>query len=256
MQENQDFDPEFPVPPVLDSPKSQEYQKLHQKYQAIKQIVMSNENSKNPSEVLQKLQAFFIGRQGKVESQSDQTQPEMFRSANVQSGNVSRRFIYQKPGTANNLNYTQELEKQNSMLKQRIIKVSQARENDTNQIQLEYNKMKVRVENLEKENKKLKSDFSKCYTQLKEMKQEKEEEEKMKWHREAVSDKNPYLMEEFRKKLDEKDKEIKRLSKNLKKFTILEKKLWVKEKAFEVERSEYLDRILYLSGRLGLTKLE
>jgi len=27
------------------------------------------------------------------------------------------------------------------------------------------------------------------------MKEEKEEEEKMKWHREAVSDKNPYLME-------------------------------------------------------------
>lgn len=43
----------------------------------------------------------------------------------------------------------------------------------------------------------------------------------MKWHREAVSDKNPYLMEEFRKKLDEKDKEIKRLSKNLKKVTYI-----------------------------------
>ena len=63
--------------------------------------------------------------------------------------------------------------------------------------------------------------------------------------------------------MDEKEKEIKRLSKSLKKvfaylnqFTILEKKLWVKEKAFEVERSEYLDRILYLSGRLGLTKVE
>ncbi|CAK88946.1 unnamed protein product (macronuclear) [Paramecium tetraurelia] len=251
MQDNQDFDPDIPAPPILDSPKSQEYQKLQQKYQAIKQIVMSSENSKNPSEVLQKLQAFFNGRLGKVESQSEQTQPEMIKSANV-----SRRFIFQKPGTANNLNYTQDLEKQNSILKQRILKVSQARENDTNQIQLEYNKMKVRVENLESENKKLKTDFQKCYTQLKEMKQEKEEEEKMKWHREAVSDKNPYLMEEFRKKLDEKDKEIKRLSKNLKKFTILEKKLWVKEKAFEVERSEYLDRILYLSGRLGLTKLE
>lgn len=78
----------------------------------------------------------------------------------------------------------------------------------------------------------------------------------MKWHREALSDKNPYLMEEFRKRQDEKDKEIRRLSKNLKKFTIMEKKLLVKEKAFEVERSEYLDRILYLSGRLGKTKFE
>lgn len=81
--------------------------------------------------------------------------------------------------------------------------------------------MKVRVENLEKENIKLKTDFQKCYQQLKEMKQEKEEEEKMKWHREAVSDKNPYLMEEFRKKIDEKDKEIKRLSKSLKKVWII-----------------------------------
>ena len=47
--------------------------------------------------------------------------------------------------------------------------------------------------------------------------------------------------------MDEKDKDIKCLSKNIKKvyisdinkFAIVEKKLLVKEKAFEVERSDY-----------------
>ena len=48
--------------------------------------------------------------------------------------------------------------------------------------------------------------------------------------------------------MDEKDKEIKTLTKHLKKvyyfrnklkFAIVEKKLWVKEKAFEVERADY-----------------
>lgn len=77
------------------------------------------------------------------------------------------------------------------------------------------------MENLESENKKLKSQYLKCFADWKVMKEKEAEEEKMQWHREALSDKNPYLMEQFRKKIDEKEKEIKRLAKNLKKVIIL-----------------------------------
>ena len=45
----------------------------------------------------------------------------------------------------------------------------------------------------------------------------KNAEENMKWQKEAVSDKNPHLMELFRKKQEEKDREIRTLTKNLKK---------------------------------------
>lgn len=67
------------------------------------------------------------------------------------------------------------------------------------------------------------------------------------------------MVEYFRRKLDEKDKDIKSLTKNIKKvflfinveFAIVEKKLWVKEKAFEVERADYQDQLLYLNERVS-----
>ena len=49
------------------------------------------------------------------------------------------------------------------------------------------------------------------------IKEMKNAEENMKWQKEAVSDKNPHLMELFRKKQEEKDREIRTLTKNLKK---------------------------------------
>lgn len=48
-------------------------------------------------------------------------------------------------------------------------------------MQLENKKLLIRVENLESENKKIKADFQRCHNELKEMKLQKEEEEKLQW---------------------------------------------------------------------------
>jgi hypothetical protein len=49
------------------------------------------------------------------------------------------------------------------------------------------------------------------------MKEEKEEEEKQQIYKEAISDKNPNLIEFYKKKAEEKEREIKSLTKSLKK---------------------------------------
>ncbi|KAM3139100.1 hypothetical protein pb186bvf_008698 [Paramecium bursaria] len=223
-------------------------------YQYVRQILQSYDETKNPSEIISLLQTIVNvkARQSRNESQSE-AQEVTVKSLNQTQ---SRRFFITKKPTTAGLSYAETLERDNAILKQRIVQASQSRDGDHNKLQFDIRRLTVKVKELEEENKKLKDDYLKNLAELKIMREQKAEEEKMKWHREALSDKNPYLMEEFRKRQDEKDKEIRRLSKNLKKFTIMEKKLLVKEKAFEVERSEYLDRILYLSGRLGKTKFE
>jgi len=41
------------------------------------------------------------------------------------------------------------------------------------------------------------------------------------------------------------------LKKQLRKYAISEKKVFIKEKAFELERAEYQDRMGYLQDRVG-----
>ena len=53
------------------------------------------------------------------------------------------------------------------------------------------------------------------------MKDEKLEEEKQKLYKEATSDKNPNLIDFYRNKNIEKDKNIKSLNKNLKKVQLI-----------------------------------
>lgn len=71
--------------------------------------------------------------------------------------------------------------------------------------------------------------------------------DKERWRSEAITDKNPNIVEYYKKQSEEKERTILTMSKNLKKFAIVEKKLNVKDKVFQAERSEYIEQLLYLN---------
>lgn len=83
-------------------------------------------------------------------------------------------------------------------------------------LSFELRRMAIRVEDLEQENRYLRKEISEVSVQLTKKKDEKSEQEKQRWHLEAVSDANPYLVDHYRKKMEEKDKVILGLSKNIK----------------------------------------
>lgn len=58
------------------------------------------------------------------------------------------------------------------------------------------------------------------------------------------------MIDFYRKQNGDKDKEIRTLKKSQKKFAIMEKKLLVKEKAFEYERQDYHNQIIDLDDRV------
>jgi hypothetical protein len=63
----------------------------------------------------------------------------------------------------------------------------------------------------------LKKELYEKNNDLQKMKDEKDEEERLKWTKDKMADKNPYVIEYYRKKMEEKDKDIKNLTKKLKK---------------------------------------
>ena len=95
-----------------------------------------------------------------------------------------------------------------------------------------------------------------------------QEQERKKWGREINSDSNHNLIDYYKDKLEEKEKRVRKaskinfdnfyifssqiqeLEKKTKKFAIFEKKLLVKEKAFEIERSDYHEKLQFLNDRI------
>ena len=63
---------------------------------------------------------------------------------------------------------------------------------------------------------------------------------------EVLSDSNPSVLEAYKKKIELKDTEIRRLKKRLRTYTIQEKKILVKEKAFDLERADYFKEMVNL----------
>lgn len=84
------------------------------------------------------------------------------------------------------------------------------------------------------------------------MKEEIQEEDKKKWAIEVNSDKNPNLINYYKNQIDNRNKQIKQVQKSQRKFAIQEKKLIVKEKAFEQERSEYHGQVLKQVQRIEI----
>lgn len=100
------------------------------------------------------------------------------------------------------------------------------------------------------ENTKIKRQLEELHGQLKKVKDDVAAENLKKWTVEVSSEKNPHLVSHYKEKLEEKEGEIKSLKKSQKKFAILEKKLLVKEKAFEYERADCHEKLLYLDERV------
>jgi hypothetical protein len=75
--------------------------------------------------------------------------------------------------------------------------------------------------------------------------------EKKEWRDEILSDKNPNTVKYYEDKYEEKVKETMQLKKQLRKLAINDKKVNIKEKAFEYERAEYQDKLTYLQERVN-----
>lgn len=114
----------------------------------------------------------------------------------------------------------------------------------------EINRLRIQNEQKELENKKIKKNLDELHNELKKLKDELSSENMKKWAFEVSNDKNPHLVSYYKEKLETKEKDIKTLKKSQKKFAILEKKLLVKEKAFEYERADNHEKFLFLDDRL------
>lgn len=78
--------------------------------------------------------------------------------------------------------------------------------------------------------------------------------EKKEWREEILSDKNPKTVKHYEEKVEEKIKENIQLKKQIRKLAINDKKVNIKEKAFEYERAEYQDKLNYLQERVNKYK--
>lgn len=117
--------------------------------------------------------------------------------------------------------------------------ITKQKQVDNMKFNYEINRLKIKVDDRSLDNERLKQQNNELFNQMKKLKDKVEESEKNEWLQEANSDKNPNLINYYKKKAETKEKEIKQLKKSQKKFVILEKKLLVKEKAFEGERAFY-----------------
>jgi hypothetical protein len=70
------------------------------------------------------------------------------------------------------------------------------------------------------------------------------------WEDEILSDKNPNLVNHYKKKFEEKNNQNLVYKKQIKKYALNEKKIYIKEKAFELERADYKDQLVYLAERV------
>jgi len=116
---------------------------------------------------------------------------------------------------------------------------------------LMLSRLTIQVEEREKDIHRLKSDYDRVFQDLKKMKEKESEREREEWAKEVLSDRNPNTLALYKKKIEEKDVQIAGLKKQLRKYAISEKKVFIKEKAFELERSEYQDRMVYLHDRVS-----
>jgi len=116
---------------------------------------------------------------------------------------------------------------------------------------LMLSRLTIQVEEREKDIQRLKSDYDRVFHDLKKMKEKESEREREEWAKEVLSDRNPNTLALYKKKIEEKDVQIAGLKKQLRKYAISEKKVFIKEKAFELERSEYQDRMVYLHDRVS-----
>jgi len=71
---------------------------------------------------------------------------------------------------------------------------------------------------------------------------------------EVLSENNPTILESYKRLKEEKEIEIRRLKKRLRTYTIQEKRILVKEKAFELERADHFKEIINMKNQIELEK--
>lgn len=60
----------------------------------------------------------------------------------------------------------------------------------------------------------------------------------------------------YKQKTKTKEKEVKNLNQRLRAYTLQEKKILIKERAFEMDREELLKRLINLENDLAIARLE
>ncbi|KAL4507089.1 hypothetical protein ABPG72_001882 [Tetrahymena utriculariae] len=170
------------------------------------------------------------------------------KTQGVTSSLDPERFILLKKSLIRQPDEASNMEKKK--LSHQVMQANRSKEVEAQKYQYEINRLRIQIEQKELENKKIKKSLDELHNELKKLKDEIMAENMKKWAVEVSSEKNPHLVGFYKDKLDQKEKEVKNLKKSQKKFAILEKKLLVKEKAFEYERADYHEKLLYLDERV------
>ncbi|KRX08469.1 hypothetical protein PPERSA_12950 [Pseudocohnilembus persalinus] len=142
-----------------------------------------------------------------------------------------------------------------------VFQANRQKETQQQKYNYELKRLNIQLQAKEVENQKLQKQADEFQHEVKILKSQIYEEQKKKWSQEAISDKNPNLIDYYKSCLEQKNKKIKEVQKSQRKFAIQEKKLLVKEKAFENERVDYhtltlkqAQRIEILMKIKGITK--
>lgn len=72
----------------------------------------------------------------------------------------------------------------------------------------------------------------------------------------STSNDNENIVDYYKQKTKAKEKEVKNLTKRLRAYTLQEKRILMKEKAFEMEREDILKKVINLENDLVVEKLK
>lgn len=121
---------------------------------------------------------------------------------------------------------------------------------------MENSILKIQVEKKNKELRRMQSHLNSTQEDLIKLKNRLQEMEKKRLREEVLSDNNVNYVKHYKDIAKMKDKEIFRLKKRLKTYVLQEKRVLVKEKAFELERAENFRNVVNLRNELNKEKLK
>ena len=121
---------------------------------------------------------------------------------------------------------------------------------------MENNILKIQVEKKNKEIQRLRSSLKSTQDELIKLKNLYNIKEKRQWKKEILSDDNPNYVDYYKKQVIKERRKNIDLRKKLKKYILQEKRVLVKEKAFEFERAENFRNVINLRNELQKEKLK
>lgn len=114
---------------------------------------------------------------------------------------------------------------------------------------------KIRVSQKQLEVKQLQKKNQDVIDEVNELKRQKQLKERAELTNELMSDKNPEVVGYYKLKAVEKEKQIKNLTKRLRAYTLQEKRILMKERAYELEREDNIRKIINIQNQAAISRV-